>query len=117
VNRKLCKLEELKDSESRGFEIPLDSETVQIFIVRKGDTVFGYTNECPHIGTPLNWKNTTFLTQDGSQIICATHGALFLIENGMCTAGPCLGQNLKGVALNCNDDVITVTGLADAIPP
>jgi len=117
VNAILCKLEDLKDGESRGFEIALDGKTAQIFIVRKKDTIFGYANECPHVGTPLNWQNTTFLTQDGgSQIICATHGALFRIEDGHCTAGPCLGQKLNKLDIHCVDGEVIIGYLAKASP-
>ena len=115
VSKRLCALNGLKDRESRGFEILFDGKTIQFFVVRINDTVFGYTNECPHIGTPLNWKNTTFLTQDGSKIICATHGALFRIDDGACTAGPCLGQKLNRIELDCIDGEIIAVGLADAV--
>lgn len=117
MNANLCKLEDLKDGECRGFEIVLDGKPEQIFIVRKKDTIFGYFNECPHVGTPLNWRNTSFLTQDGSsQIICATHGALFRIEDGHCTAGPCLGEKLNKIDIRCIDGEVIIGDLAKSFP-
>ena len=101
MNEKLCSLDDIPEGESKGFEVAVDGESVQLFIVRKSDAIFGYLNDCPHIGTPLNWKNTRFLTMDGSQIVCATHGALFRIKDGHCTAGPCIGMNLERVEIDC----------------
>ncbi len=46
------------------------------FIVRQGNEIYAYQNYCVHAGHPLNWKPDSFLTPDGSQIICASHGAL-----------------------------------------
>lgn len=111
MSQRLCGFEEIPDGDSKGFEIDVFGQAVQMFVVRKGDTVFGYLNDCPHIGTPLNWKNTRFLSMDGSQIVCATHGALFRIEDGYCTAGPCLGAHLKPVELERVEDGIIVKNL------
>tara|TARA_E500000331_G_scaffold191875_1_gene184490 strand:+ start:653 stop:1000 length:348 start_codon:yes stop_codon:yes gene_type:complete len=112
VNERLCSLEDIPEGGSKGFEVKVDGETVQLFVVRKSGAIFGYLNDCPHIGTPLNWKNTRFLSMDGSQIICATHGALFRIEDGHCTAGPCIGMNLKRVKVDCVDDYICMNSLS-----
>jgi len=45
----------------------------------------------------LGWQPDRFLDDSASLIQCATHGALFLIENGECIAGPCAGQSLTAV--------------------
>ena len=112
VKHRLCRFEDIEDGHSRGFELQHEGTKTQLFVVRRGVVVFGYINECPHIGTPLNWKNTTFLTQDRSQIICATHGALFRIEDGRCTAGPCAGQSLTPAELQCEDKGIFMANTA-----
>ena len=79
----LCRLDEIADGESRGFEHELEDDDIEFFVVRKGQSVFGYFNDCPHIGTPLNWKNKNFLTLDNSMIVCATHGAVFESKMGI----------------------------------
>ena len=35
-----------------------------------------------------------FLDQEGKNILCASHGAVFRIEDGVCTEGPCEGERL-----------------------
>ncbi|WP_148053418.1 Rieske 2Fe-2S domain-containing protein, partial [Pseudomonas fluorescens] len=57
---------------------------------------------CPHRGVGLEWHHDQFLDPSNSLIQCATHGALFLIEDGECVAGPCVGQALT--AINRRED-------------
>ncbi len=105
--RALCRLEEIADGESKGFEGPAGS-FVGLFAVRQGDDVHVYINACPHIGTPLDWVPGRFLSADRSRIICATHGAEFGIDDGVCTRGPCVGDVLERVLIEVNDGVIYV---------
>lgn len=96
----LCTLDSLDDPGSRGFCVQLQGETVEIFLVRRADQVYAYRNRCPHAGSPLDWQVDEYLDDDKTHILCATHGALFRIEDGHCVAGPCRSQSLSPVALN-----------------
>ncbi len=91
----LCRLDELPESGSRGFSLQTDAGTVDLFVVRRGGRVFAYLNSCPHTGAPLDWVPDRFLNPDGDHIQCATHDALFRIEDGHCIAGPCAGAHLS----------------------
>jgi nitrite reductase/ring-hydroxylating ferredoxin subunit len=64
-------------------------------VVRRGDQVFGYVDVCPHVGSPLANPLGRFLTREGDLILCAAHGALFRIEDGVATSGPCAGDRLE----------------------
>ncbi|MBD9590342.1 Rieske (2Fe-2S) protein [Pseudomonas sp. PDM03] len=94
----LCAGAELAESSSRGFEI--DGE--KLFAVRRNGQVYVYNNRCPHRGVGLEWTPDRFLDPSNSLIQCATHGALFLIEDGECVAGPCAGQSLT--TIECRED-------------
>ena len=94
----LCASAELTEGRSRGFRL---GET-RLLAVRKDGRVFVYANRCPHRGIPLEWQADQFLDHSGRLIQCASHGALFLIEDGQCVAGPCSGQRLR--ALACHED-------------
>ena len=96
---RLCGFNELRDPGSKGFVVDLDGQATEIFIVRKGDAVYGYRNSCPHTGGPLDWKPDEYLDGDGEHILCATHAALFRIEDGLCVGGPCKRQHLTPVPL------------------
>lgn len=89
----LCNSSELADAASRGFEV----EGQKLLAVRRDGQVYLYLNRCPHRGIPLEWQPDRFLDDSASLIQCATHGALFLIENGECIAGPCAGQSLTAL--------------------
>ena len=105
--RPLCRLDDIPDGESRGFDPAIGSFT-GLFAIRRGNTVYAYVNSCPHIGVPLDWTPHRFLTRDRTKIICATHGAEFRIETGECTTGPCLGDHLEAVMIEIKDGVVLV---------
>ena len=104
----LCRLSDLPAEGSRGFSISTPSGAQDIFLVRKGERVFGYQNSCPHTGGPLDWVPDQFLNLEGNLIQCATHDALFRIEDGLCLKGPCAGQSLKALAVAVNGDRVSI---------
>ena len=106
----MATLDELDDPGSRGFQIGDGDWPFKGFVVRSGDTVVAYQNVCPHAGHPLNWQPDRFLTKDGKQIICASHGAVFEISSGECVAGPCPGRSLNAVTVDVRDGVVYVSG-------
>ena len=81
---------------------------VGLFAVRRSSEVFVYVNSCPHLGTSLDWAPDRFLTADSAFIVCATHGALFGIEGGLCVHGPCLGDRLEAVPLQIVEGLVLV---------
>lgn len=99
MNTRLCPLHELADPGSRGFTVYRDGTPVDISLVRCGDLVRGFVNHCPHRGMPLEWQPDQFLDEAGERIVCATHGALFALDDGRCLGGPCRGAGLEPVPL------------------
>lgn len=78
-------------------DLPDDGNTRSILLLRSGDRVAAYENECPHAARRLDWAPGKFLIEDG-YLICAAHGAMFTIPAGECVAGPCRGEHLLAVA-------------------
>lgn len=78
----------------------------QMFLHRRGETVWAYHNRCPHAGTPLDLMPGRFLDATGRRFQCATHGARFRIEDGYCVAGPCKGDWLRRVSVRVADGVV-----------
>ncbi len=87
----LCPLDSIPDPGAREFRV----DGARVFVVRQGGQVFGYVNSCPHVGAPLNLEDDKFLDLFQTSILCANHFALFEIESGRCTRGPCLGRSLQ----------------------
>lgn len=106
--KQLCSLAELPEGSSRSFSIPTENGYQDIFLVCKKGRVSAYLNRCPHTGAPLDWVPDQFLDLDGNLIQCATHDALFRIEDGACVAGPCAGKSLTPVQLEIRGDDVYV---------
>jgi nitrite reductase/ring-hydroxylating ferredoxin subunit len=98
----LCHLDTVPSYGTRGFTVGQQ----EIFVVRQAAEIRAYINRCPHTGVTLNWLPHQFLDLEERYIQCATHGALFRIENGQCIAGPCLGAFLEPVPLTLIGDNI-----------
>lgn len=101
----LCRLDEIDDPGGKGFEV---EGRQPVFVIRKDGALHGYMNVCPHQGTPLDWKPDTFLTVDKDMIQCATHWALFRIEDGHCLKGPCIGRSLTPVEIELRDGEVVL---------
>ncbi|MDB5459813.1 MAG: 2Fe-2S ferredoxin [Caulobacteraceae bacterium] len=90
----LCPLEDIPDPGSRGFVLEIRQRMFHGFVVRRGSEVFGYVDQCPHMGLPLARTLDDYLVPSGTLIACGWHGALFEISDGRCVGGPCAGAEL-----------------------
>jgi nitrite reductase/ring-hydroxylating ferredoxin subunit len=121
TERVICALAELPDGGCRGFTVGDGDWPLRGVILRAGDSVRAYLNWCPHAGHPLNLRPHGFLSPDGALLLCASHGALFEKDQGLCIAGPCAGKSLKPVPLRIEqgyallDDSVDVAQLAASI--
>jgi nitrite reductase/ring-hydroxylating ferredoxin subunit len=77
----------------------IEHDDRSLILVRHRGAVYCYLNRCPHRGTELDWRPGAFLSPDRQWLQCATHGALFDIDSGLCVAGPCAGDRLEGIEL------------------
>lgn len=104
----LCPLDEIPDPGAKSFVFRHDARLFAAFVVRCGGRVFGYVDSCPHNGWPLGGPTGRHLTRENDLILCSGHGALFRIEDGVCTSGPCAGQRLAAWAVAVVEgDVVT----------
>lgn len=90
----LCALADLADPGARSFRFRDGERLFAGFVVRQGEAVRGYVDSCPHAGWPLAMFDDRYLTRSGDRLLCAGHGALFRLEDGVCTSGPCAGEAL-----------------------
>jgi nitrite reductase/ring-hydroxylating ferredoxin subunit len=91
---RLCALTDIADPGAKGFMFRAGDQLFMGFVVRRGESVVGYIDRCPHAGMPLALLPDRFLTREGDLILCSSHGALFRPEDGLCVSGPCAGRNL-----------------------
>ncbi len=99
----------MPDGGSRGFSVETETFVLDLFLVRQADRLYGYENSCPHTGGPLDWTPDQFLDLDGRWIQCATHDALFAIQDGSCIAGPCAGDRLNALDVQLEEGVVWLT--------
>ena len=76
------------------------------FAVRFGGKIYAYLNRCAHVPVELDWSDGAFFDYSKLYLICATHGAQYLPENGVCVMGPCKGKRLTPVAIEERDGQI-----------
>jgi nitrite reductase/ring-hydroxylating ferredoxin subunit len=84
----LCRVEDIPDGAAVGVRVPSSTGGFDLIVLRQGDRVFAYHNECPHAGRNLDYAPGQFLVSD-ARIVCAVHGATFAVESGACVGGPC----------------------------
>ncbi|WIO75212.1 Rieske 2Fe-2S domain-containing protein [Porticoccaceae bacterium LTM1] len=105
----LCPVTDISDPGGKEFLFEgKEGEVVSIFVVRVGEVIRGYVNVCPHAGARLNGAPDDFLSNDASCIVCCRHGAIFSVEDGVCTEGPCVNYGLQQVPVKVlNSNIIT----------
>src|SRR3954468_19754439 len=83
----LCRLDEIPDGDAVSAHVESEAGGFELIVLRQGDRVFAYHNECPHAGRNLDYAPGRFLVRDG-RITCAVHGAVFAVASGACCGGP-----------------------------
>ena len=100
----LARLEALPPDSLQEVEAVVDGDAESLLLYRDpAGGVRAWLNVCPHAGRRLDWAPGKFLRAKDGQLVCAAHGASFELANGECTAGPCRGECLRGVAVHCVD--------------
>jgi nitrite reductase/ring-hydroxylating ferredoxin subunit len=99
-------LDLIPDGKARNFVLELRAGRFHGFVVRRGETVYGYVDRCAHMALPLAQRLDQYLTGDGSLIQCSWHGALYRVEDGQCVGGPCAGARLQTWPVETRDGII-----------
>ena len=100
---KLCRLDEIDEPGAKGFSYGSGRDFFALFAVRHAGRVHLYVNECPHAYTTLDAPDDHFLSSARTEIMCATHGARFTLDTGICIAGPWYGRSLQRLSGHVED--------------
>lgn len=84
-----------EEGQGRSFTARVAGRKFKGFVVKKNGQYYAYENVCQHLPIPLDLEDDNFFSYDKSQLQCQMHGALYEIETGLCTGGPCLGAKLR----------------------
>lgn len=105
----VCQLSDIADGGARGFVTRVGDKQRNVVAARKGERVYIYINLCPHSGHLLDIVPDRFFGPDAPEHLrCGVHGALFQIEDGYCTSGPCDGDSLQSVPAEVRDGMVYV---------
>jgi nitrite reductase/ring-hydroxylating ferredoxin subunit len=74
-------------------------QKLSAFLIKYDEQYYAYLNQCAHIAMEMDWQAGQFFDADGQRLICATHGAIYDPETGLCVGGPCHGAHLKSIPL------------------
>ncbi len=85
----------------------IHGETTPLIVIRTGDTVQVFGNCCPHQGRRLDYAPDRFLTK-ATTLVCAAHGAVFSMTDGLCLQGPCRGESLRSYQCAWQDGILRV---------
>jgi len=105
-----CAADAVAPGQTARFRLRVRGRAVHAFIVHHGGAHHAYVNRCPHTGTPLDQWPNEFFTEDGNFLICATHGAVFAPDSGLCLEGPCPGARLERLPVARRGDELVVGG-------
>jgi len=108
--RLIAKSQELADGGKGVRFFALDDRGIEspAFVIRHRGEVHGFINRCAHIQVELDWQEGHFFDDDQQYLICATHGALYQPDSGVCIAGPCKNGKLEKLAITEDGEDIFV---------
>ena len=85
------------------FEVSWAGENVPAFVVRYNGHAVAYLNQCAHVPVEMDFNAGDFFDDSGLYFVCATHGAMYAPESGLCIAGPCVGRRLHKLHIQERD--------------
>jgi nitrite reductase/ring-hydroxylating ferredoxin subunit len=96
----ICSSDALEEG-GKGVRFPVTAGSFDAtgFVVRYHGKVHAYLNQCAHVPIELDWAEGEFFDSSGLYLMCSTHGAIYLPENGRCAGGPCKGGRLREIAV------------------
>ena len=92
------------------FNLTIDGRVEPAFLVRFGDAVYAYRNQCAHIPMELDWNAGKFFDSEQQLLLCSTHGAAYDPISGACLSGPCRNGELLPVRINERGRLIYLEG-------
>lgn len=104
TDARIASLEELPDGGTFLFTVRAvdEDEDEEAILVRTEDGVVCWLNYCQHF-THVRLDKGSGAEMRHGEIVCTDHGAMFDVESGTCTHGPCEGAVLTEVAVTVED--------------
>jgi nitrite reductase/ring-hydroxylating ferredoxin subunit len=104
----LCMLAEISDKGAKEVVFGEGYDAFRVLLLRSGSGVRAYRNRCAHVHIPLNYEPDLFHLLDNDVLMCAHHGAMYRIADGVCFDGPCEGASLMPIPVAVRGDTVFV---------
>ena len=92
----LCNSADLVNSaEAVPFDVIYGAQTCRAFAIRYQGQVHAYLNRCAHLPMEMDYQPNRFFDATGHWLMCATHGATYQPQTGLCQSGPCRGGLIR----------------------
>ena len=102
----LCHSADLVNSaEAVPFDVMYYGQVCRAFAIRYAGQVHAYLNRCTHVPMEMDYQPNRFFDSTGHWLMCATHGAMYQPQTGMCRMGPCRGGLYK-IELSESDNAV-----------
>lgn len=98
----LARAEDISAAKTTVAQVP--GQDTSVILIRDGDTIKAFVNNCPHQHVPLNEAYKVDVNPFAKTIKCSVHDAWFKVEDGECVEGPCLGDHLKPFPIRIDAD-------------
>lgn len=106
--RVIARVDELRPGCVKKFWLICEKYRVDAFLINHEGRYHAYVNRCRHMTTPLDFVRYQFFTEDGRNLICLTHGALYEPASGLCVDGPCKGLALYRLPVEVHEGEVLV---------
>lgn len=80
-----------------------NEDAPSMVLIKHGDSVKAYQNNCPHQNVPLNEAYKIDINPFEKTIKCSVHNAFFKIESGECIEGPCRNESLVSIDIRIDE--------------
>jgi nitrite reductase/ring-hydroxylating ferredoxin subunit len=88
------------------FDVMVNSRPFPAFAISTKEGIKAYLNSCPHAKVGLDYDDNEFYHEKLDRIVCKTHGATFIAEDGRCDTGPCSGEKLTALKIFDQGEII-----------
>ena len=106
AGEKICSTDTLSDGSSLKFHVLEGERPIEAFLIRFDGEYYAYKNRCAHLALTLDLDDNDFFTIDFRGLICKTHGAVYLPDDGLCIGGPCLGESLEAIQIEVRENSV-----------
>jgi nitrite reductase/ring-hydroxylating ferredoxin subunit len=104
----LCALAEIPNQGAKEVVFGEGHDCLRILLLRAGGDIHAYRNCCAHFHIPLNYEPGVFHVLDCRVLMCAHHGAMYGIADGVCFDGPCKGESLQKIPIAIVEDQVVL---------